>query len=132
MKTQAYYDTVDYFNSLSVTPPESEFNVKLAELEAQAKVELQQKEFNDTIQNYLDTKAQEYKWDNMQSARAAVVPIKDSDSDVVKEMKNNAETLTDWYFEVWATASQIQYDVENGDKEMPSVNEVLVELPAYE
>lgn len=68
----------------------------------------------------------------MQSARAAVVPIKDSDSDVVKEMKNNAETLTDWYFEVWATASQIQYDVENGDKEMPSVNEVLVELPAYE
>ncbi len=92
----------------------------------------QAKNINNAIQNHLDTKAQEYKWDNMQSARAAAVPIKDNDSDAVKAMKNNAETLMDWYFNVWAKASEIQADVKAGNRDMPTVDEVLTELPTYE
>jgi len=111
---------------------QQEVESKETELLQLEQIKQQQKAFNNAIQTYLDNKAQEYKWDNMQSARAGAIPIKDNDSDVVKAMKNNAETLTDWYFNVWATASQIQADVKAGNRDMPTVDEVLAELPEYQ
>ena len=91
-----------------------------------------QKAIDNAIQETLDKKAQEFRWDDMKSARAGAMSIKDTDSDIVRNMKENAQKLTDWYYEVWAYASQLEADVKSGNREIPTVNEVLEEMPKYE
>ena len=69
-------------------------------------------------------------WDSMLSARGANVPILDTDSDTVKNMKTNAKELSDYYFAVWEKAYAIQADAEaNGT--IPSTDEVLSQLPVF-
>jgi len=92
----------------------------------------QQKAIDNAIQEALDKKAQEFRWDDMKSARAGAVSVKDTDSGIVRNMKENAQKLTDWYYEVWAYASQLEANVKNGDREIPTIEEVLLEMPKYE
>jgi len=45
--------------------------------------------------------------------------------------REQAESLGSWAANVWATAEQIEADVKAGNRDMPTVDEVLAELPSY-
>jgi len=93
--------------------------------------EQKRSEMTQAIQTLLDTKAQEFQWDDMKSARAGYVPVKDTDSIAVIAMKNQAEKLTDWYYAVWGKSAEILAEVEAGTIIMPTVVEVLAQLPEF-
>ena len=78
---------------------------------------------NNAIQNHLDTKAQEFRYDNMMSAR--------SYAGYANPFQAEAQALATWCADCWATAGTIQADVEAGNRDMPTVDEVLSELPVY-
>lgn len=78
---------------------------------------------NNAIKTHLDTKAQEFKYDNMMSAR--------SYAGYTNPFQTEAQSLATWCANCWATAGTIKADVETGTRPMPTVNEVLAELPVY-
>jgi hypothetical protein len=84
------------------------------------------------IQIMLDTTAKENgNWDNMMSARASAKPILETDSIKAKAMKDNANALEAYYFEVWGKAYAIEAEVKEGTRPMPTTDEVLAELPEF-
>ena len=80
-------------------------------------------DINNAIKNHLDTKAQEFKYDNMMSAR--------SYTGYTNPFQIEAQALATWCADCWDTAGTIQADVEAGNRAMPTVDEVLAELPVY-
>ncbi len=81
-------------------------------------------EINDAIQNHLDTKAQKFRYDNMMSAR--------SYTGYTNAFQAEAQALATWASECWVAAGQIEADVQSGVRVMPTVDEVIAELPAYQ
>jgi len=82
------------------------------------------KQMDKAIQNMLDSKAQELRYDNMMSAR--------SYAGYDNPFKDEAVRLATWCANCWAKAGEIEADVEAGNRPMPTVEEVLSELPAYQ
>ena len=80
-------------------------------------------EINNAIQNHLDSKAQEFRYDNMMSAR--------SYTGYTNPFQAEAQELAVWASECWVTAGQIEADVLSGTRPMPTADEVLAELPIY-
>ena len=83
----------------------------------------QAKDINNAIQKHLDTKAQEFRYDNMMSAR--------SYTGYTNAFQTEAQALATWASECWVVAGQIEADVQSGARAMPTVDEVLAELPVY-
>ena len=85
--------------------------------------EQQAQAINNAIQNHLDTKAQEFRYDNMMSAR--------SYTGYTNAFQTEAQALATWASECWVVAGKIEADVQAGTRVMPTVDEVLAELPVY-
>ena len=101
---------------LKINTPEPEFTeAEIIEQQAQA--------INNAIQNHLDKKAQEFRYDNMVSAR--------SYAGYINPFQTEAQALATWCADCWEKAGQIEADVEAGNRPMPTVDEVLAELPVY-
>ena len=75
------------------------------------------------IQEHLDTKVQEFRYDNMMSAR--------SYAGYSNPFQSEAQALALWCADCWAKAGEIEADVEAGNRELPTVDEVIAELPVY-
>lgn len=75
------------------------------------------------IQKYIDDKAKEYRYDNMASVR--------SYTGFDNIFKEECLKLAAWGTSCWAVAGQIEYDVINGVRPMPTLEEVMAELPVY-
>ncbi|MCW8932177.1 MAG: hypothetical protein OQL19_18330 [Gammaproteobacteria bacterium] len=86
-------------------------------------IEQSKAEINNAIQNLLDTTAQSLRYDNMMSVR--------SYAGYVNPFQEEAQTLAVWASECWVVAGQIEADVIAGTRPMPTVDEVLSELPTY-
>jgi len=84
----------------------------------------QQKAFNDAIQIHLDTQAQSLRYDNIN----AIGKYVGYDND----FRTEAEKLGAWASSCWKAAGQIEADVKAGNRDMPTVDEVLAELPVFE
>ena len=97
---------------------------KQNELEAQYKIDEQRKAFNNAIENHLDKKAQELRYDNMMSAR--------SYAGYDNPFQDEAIELAKWCGDCWVKAGEIEADVKSGDREMPTIDQLLSELPKYE
>jgi len=95
----------------------------LARDEAQAKTKAQQKAFNDAVQNHLDTKAQSLRYDNINAIGKYV--------GYENDFQAEAEALGAWASSCWKVAGQTEADVQAGVRTMPTVDEVLAELPSY-
>ncbi len=80
-------------------------------------------EINNAIQNHLDTKAKEFRYDNMMSAR--------SYAGYTNPFQAEAQALATWCADCWTAAATIQADAEAGNRIMPTSDEVLAELPVY-
>lgn len=89
-----------------------------AELLAQA-----QQEFSDTIQQHLDSKAKEFRYDSMNSAR--------SYAGYANAFQAEAIALGTWASNCWVYAGQVEADVLAGTRTMPTKEELLLELPSY-
>ncbi len=99
----------------------------LAELRKPSPEEIikeQQTAFNNAIQTHLDTKAKEFRYDNMMSAR--------SYAGYTNPFQAEAKKLAIWASNCWVKAGEIESAVQGGDRDMPSIDEVLAELPVYE
>ena len=79
---------------------------------------------NKAIQQHLDSKAQELRYDNMMSAR--------SYAGYENPYQEEATKLAIWCSDCWEKAGEIEADVLAGNRDMPTVDEVLEELPKFE
>jgi len=87
---------------------------------------------SEEIQKMLDEKAQEFRYDNMISARAlAGIPLTGSDTATEIAMHDEAISLAQWYLVCWGKASDIEQDVINSVIPRPTVQEVIDQMPAY-
>ena len=105
-------------------PLDVEIETKAKELEMNDIVEQAQKAFNNAIQTHLDNKAKEFRYDNMMSAR--------SYAGYENPFQAEAQKLAVWASSCWVKAGEIEADVQAGNREMPTIDEVLSELPIYE
>jgi len=83
----------------------------------------QAKDINNAIQNHLDTTAQSLRYDNINAIGKYV--------GYENDFRAEAEKLGAWASSCWKVAGQIEADVQSGVRVMPTVDEVLAELPVY-
>ena len=110
---------LEWLDDVQTEPTQAEIDIKIAELELLE----QANSINKSIQNHLDTKAQEFRYDNMMSAR--------SYTGYTNAFQAEAQALATWASECWVVAGEIEADVQAGVRDMPTVDEVLAELPVY-
>ena len=84
----------------------------------------QVKALSSAIQTELDNKANESHYDSMMSAR--------SYAGYENPFQAEAQKLAVWASSCWVVAGQIEADVQSGNRDMPTIDEVLSELPIYE
>ena len=104
-------------------PTQDEIISKISELTIQKKISSQKEAFNNAIQNYLDDKAKEYRYDSIMSAR--------SYTGYTNPFQEEAIKLAVWASECWVYAGTVENDIKLGKREMPTIQELLVELPTY-
>jgi hypothetical protein len=117
-----YFENAKKLLGASATDEQVELKVK--ELETQFVLEQKQKAFNQAIQTHLDGKAKEYRYDNIMSAR--------SYAGYDNPFQTEAQKLAVWASNCWVKAGEIEADVQSGNRDMPTIDEVLAELPVYE
>ena len=83
----------------------------------------QKDEMSKAIQKMLDSKAKEYRYENMMSVR--------SYTGYQNYFQAEALALATWASACWIKAGQIEFMVANGDMEAPSIEELLAEMPEY-
>ena len=76
-----------------------------------------------TVSNLLDTKAQEFRYDDMKSAR--------SYAGYVNDFQTEALSLGQWASACWVYMDGVEADVLAQTRTIPTVDELLAELPAY-
>ena len=81
--------------------------------------------FTDAIQNYLDTTAQERRYDNIFTA---ISYVNSTDEIFARE----AKACLEWRDKVWRTCYNILDEVEAGLREIPTIEELMAELPVIE
>lgn len=87
----------------------------------------------EAIQKLLDSKAKEFRYDDMKSARAvAGIPLLGNETASELAIYNEAVLLAQWYLKCWGKASEIEQDIINGViTTKPTIDEVLSQLPPY-
>lgn len=83
------------------------------------------KMFTDVIQNYLDTTAQSRRYD---SIFTAISYVNSTDETFARE----AKACLEWRDKVWRTCYNILDEVEAGLREIPTIEELMSELPVIE
>ena len=83
------------------------------------------KMFTDAIQNYLDTTAQSRRYDNIFTA---ISYVNSTDEIFARE----AKACLEWRDKVWRTCYNILDEVEAGEREIPTIEELISELPTIE
>jgi hypothetical protein len=101
---------------LETNTPEPEFTE--AELDTKALAQV-----TTAIQKLLDTTAQSYRYDNIMSAR--------SYAGYANQFQEEAKTLAEWSSNCWVKAGEIEAEIKAGSIAIPSVDELLTEIPTY-
>lgn len=78
-------------------------------------------EINNAIQNMLDDKAKEYRYDNIMSVR--------SYAGYANSFQAEAQVLAIWAADCWVKAGEIEQEVIAGVRELPTIEEILAEMP---
>ena len=107
---------------------ERDFNIDDIQAEAdklivESEIAEKQKAFNNAIQTHLDNKAKEFRYDNIMSAR--------SYAGYENPFQAEAQKLAVWASECWVVAGQTETDVQSGNREIPTVDVFLSELPLF-
>ena len=120
----------DYTNEEGVLVTKSEQEVAYTAQLAEEKIKATRESMTSAVQTFVDTKAKELRWDDIKSARAgAGVPLEGTESDSEVAIYTEAVKLAKWDRAVWAKAGEIEVAVLEGTREIPTVEELLAELP---
>ena len=95
-----------------------DYSLVVNELFSNAQIEMSK-----AIENLLDTTSQTYRYDDMKSVR--------SYTGFDNVFRDECIKLATWGSDCWVVAGQIEYDVLNGNRAMPTVEELINELPTY-
>lgn len=82
------------------------------------------KELENAISHVLDAKAVEYRYDDMKSVR--------SYTGFDNKFQAECINLATWGASCWEVVDQVEADVRAGLRGLPTVNELLAELPEYQ
>lgn len=82
-----------------------------------------QKALTDGVQKWMDTKVQERNYDNVHTCVGTYL------YSPVEKFRLEAEAVKDWVSYVWAKCYEILAQVKNGEREIPTLEEVINELP---
>lgn len=88
----------------------------------QKPAELIQQDFTTAIQSYLDTKAQELNYDSCLSVCSYV-------DTGVQKFDDEGKAFRAWRSAVWAKGYEILAQVQSGQREIPTTEELFAELP---
>lgn len=96
-------------------------------------VEYYAEDVSKMIQEMLDDKARELRYNNMISARAvAGIPITGGETVAEKQIHDEAIKLATWYLRTWGKALEIEQQVLDKTISRPSIDELKTLLPKYE
>lgn len=76
----------------------------------------------DAVQNYLDNTAKTRNYDGILSLCTYA-------NSTILKFKDEGQAGVNWRDACWSTCYQIMYDVQTGQRQLPSVEQVLSELP---
>lgn len=82
-----------------------------------------QKRLTDGVQNWMDAKVQERNYDNVHTCVGTYL------YSPIEKFRLEAEAVRDWVSYVWAKCYEILAQVKNGEREIPTLEEVINELP---
>ena len=82
-----------------------------------------QKMLTDGVQKWMDSKVQERNYDNIHTCVGTYL------YSPVDKFRIEAEHVKDWVSYVWAKCYEILAQVKNGEREIPTLEEVINELP---
>ena len=82
------------------------------------------KEYTDAVQNYLDAAARAKNYDDIVSAC--------SYAGAPNPFQSEGQAFLTWRGNVWATCYRILADVQAGNRQPPSIDALIVELPALQ
>ena len=85
-----------------------------------------QKRLTDGVQNWMDSKVQERNYDNVHTCVGTYL------YSPVEKFRLEAEAVRDWVSYVWAKCYEILAQVEAGERGIPTIDELLAELPKLE
>ena len=82
-----------------------------------------QKMLTDGVQVYMDSKVQERNYDNVHTCVGTYL------YSPIDKFRIEAEAVKDWVSYVWARCYEILAEVKAGNREVPTLEEVISELP---
>ena len=82
-----------------------------------------QKRLTDGVQNWMDSKVQERNYDNVHTCVGTYL------YSPIEKFRLEAEAVRDWVSYVWAKCYEILAQVEAGERDIPTLEEVISELP---
>lgn len=82
-----------------------------------------QKRLTDGVQNWMDSKVQERNYDNVHTCVGTYL------YSPIEKFRLEAEAVRDWVSYVWAKCYEILAQVEAGARAIPTLEEVIAELP---
>ena len=82
-----------------------------------------QKRLTDGVQNWMDNIVQERNYDNVHTCVGTYL------YSPVEKFRLEAEAVRDWVSYVWSTCYEILAQVEAGERDIPTLEEVISELP---
>lgn len=83
------------------------------------------KEYEDAIQLFMDNSARSYGYDNLLTA------ITYAEEPAVPKFQNEGKAFRAWRSLVWAYANEQLALVMSGKREMPTIEQIIQELPAF-
>ena len=107
---------------------DEDYSAEVERIKVEKEIEAKRKEFNTAIYKYLNDTCSAYKFGDSKTEPFRAISNYTGYNNEYREI---AEKLGAWIAEVFKVAEQIELDVANGDREMPTVEEVLEELPAF-
>ena len=119
-----YADIAVWCNSNGCTIEEHEEYYEVVEIPIHVPTQEEiQKALTDGVQNWMDTKVQERNYDNVHTCVGTYL------YSPVDKFRIEAEHVKDWVSYVWAKCYEILAQVKNGERETPTLEEVINELP---
>ena len=85
-----------------------------------------QKMLTDGVQNWMDAKVQERNYDSVHTCVGTYL------YSPIEKFRLEAEAVRDWVSYVWAKCYAILAEVESGIRSIPTLEEVIAELPQLE
>lgn len=82
-----------------------------------------QKRLTDGVQNWMDSKVHERNYDNVHTCVGTYL------YSPIEKFRLEAEAVRDWVSYVWSTCYEILAQVEAGERDIPTLEEVISELP---